>query len=237
MNNEPLWKRLLSYLWEIPIESSEGEFNPELTVNLWRGRYQLCTAHAVYSYEDRYENFVRAFKKIRLDEIRDARVLVLGLGLGSIPMLLEHRFRKNFHYTVVEIDEAVIDLANRYALPFIQSPVEIICADAFVFADQCTERFDIICMDVFLDDEVPEDFERFAFLESLRDLLSPNGVLLYNRLAATANDKRKSYAFFENVFKGVFRKGHCLDVGANYILLNDSASLLQPPLGRTGNFS
>lgn len=226
MNNEPIWRRWLSYLWDIPIESSEGEYNPELNVSLRRGRYQLCTAHAVYSYDDRYLNFVRAFKKIRLEDIQNARVLVLGLGLGSIPMLLEHRFRKKFHYTVIEIDEVVIDLANRYALPFIQSPVEIICADAFVFVQQSTDQFDLICMDVFLDDEVPDDFERFTFLESLRDLLAPNGLLLYNRLAATANDKRKSYAFFENVFKGVFRKGHCMDVGANYILLNDTTYLL-----------
>lgn len=225
MNSEPFWKRGLSYLWDIQIESAESDFNPELHISLRRGRYQLCTTHAVYSYEDRYDNFVHAFQRIRLDRLTDAGVLVLGLGLASIPTVLEHRFGKNFRYTAVEIDEAVIDLAGRYALPFIQSPVEIVCADAFAYVRQAGRQFDLICMDVFQDDVVPSDFERFVFLEALQQLLAPGGMLLYNRLAASRMDKKESRAFFEEIFMGVFRNGALIDVGANYLLLNDAEFL------------
>ncbi|HMQ60188.1 MAG TPA: fused MFS/spermidine synthase [Flavilitoribacter sp.] len=225
MNSEPFWKRGLSYLWDIHIESTESDFNPELHISLRRGRYQLCTTHAVYSYEDRYDNFVHAFQRIRLDRLADAGVLVLGLGLASIPTVLEHRFRKNFRYTAVEIDEAVIDLAGRYALPFIQSPVEIVCADAFAYVRQTDQQFDLICMDVFQDDVVPSDFERFAFLEAIQQLIAPGGMLLYNRLAASRMDKKESRAFFEETFMSVFRNGALIDVGANYLLLNDAEFL------------
>lgn len=51
----------------------------------------MCTAHAVYSYEDRYDNFVRAFKKAKLHDRKIDNVLILGFGLGSIPIILENK--------------------------------------------------------------------------------------------------------------------------------------------------
>ena len=50
-------------------------------------------------------------------------------------------------------------------------------------------------------------------------------MLLYNRLAASRMDKKESRAFFEEIFMGVFRNGALIDVGANYLLLNDAEFL------------
>ena len=48
----PRWKQWLSYLFEMHIESAASEYNPHLYVSMKQGRYQLCTANAIYSYED-----------------------------------------------------------------------------------------------------------------------------------------------------------------------------------------
>ena len=215
----PTWKKYLSYLFEFHIESAPSEINPHLYVSLSRGRYQLSTANAIYSFADLYDNFMLTFQQINLPEtIKD--VLILGFGLGSIPYMLEKKFDKHYHYTAVEIDENVLYLANKYTLPELDSSITMMPTDAFAFAHYCHDRFDLICMDVFLDDVVPENFETVHYLEQLGNLLNPNGILLFNKLAATKKDRVQAGEFFE-LFKTVFPNGTYLEVNGNWMLIND----------------
>lgn len=222
---QPLWKRLLSYLTEIHIESAPSEHNPHLYVSLSNGRYQLSSENAVYSYDDLYDNFVRAFQRINLDQRNIKKVLILGFGLGSIPIILEKKHGKNYEYTAVELDENVLYLANKYTIPSLQSSIQFINTDAFAFAHFCQEKFDLICMDVFLDDVVPSDFETSQFLENLSGLLDKNGILLYNRLALLDSDRKNTKHFFETEFKNQFPDAAPLDVGGNWILVNEKRFL------------
>lgn len=215
---QPKWKQWLSYLWEIEIETSASEHNPHLQVLLSRGRYQLCTEEAVYSFGDLYDNFFKAFKQLPLDHLNIREVLILGLGLGSIPQMLEQNFKQNYHYTAIEIDEEVAYLAQKYVLHELHSPIEVICTDALIYLDQTEATFDLICMDIFMSDVIPAKFEETDFLQMLKASLAPKGVLLYNRLAATPNDKAKSRRFFEEQFLPVFPGATLLDVGPNFIL-------------------
>ncbi len=217
---QPLWKRLLSYLFEWHIESAPSETNPHLYVSLRNGRYQLSTANAVYSYEDLYTNYFRAFEHVNLDALPNEEVLVLGLGLGSIPLILEKKFHKQFFYTAVELDEAVIYLAGRYGLDGLSSAVDTVCADAYAFMLQNEKQYGLICMDIFLDDVVPRPFESPEFLEALKSALAPGGMLLYNRLADNDKDRRVTQHFFERHFLSVFPHGAYLDVGGNWMLVN-----------------
>lgn len=221
----PIWKKWLSYIAEIHLESASSEYNPYLYVSLQKGRYQLSTKGAVYSYADLYDNFLKAFHKIDLNQLPGNEVLILGLGLGSIPFMLEKIFFQNYYYTAVEIDETVVDLANRYTLCSLRSNVEVIVADAYAFVMQTEQRFDLICMDVFIDDKIPSPFEALDFLEALRDTLTPGGILLYNRLTSRTLDKEKSNNFYKREFLQVFPNGRKLDVQGNWILLNDKGIL------------
>ena len=220
--NEPLWKRLLSYLFEFHVESASSEHNPHLYVSLKQGRYQLSTANAVYSYSDLYTNFTRSFQQLDLDKLAAKEVLLLGIGLGSIPYMLERTFKKIYKYTSVEIDESVVYLANKYVLNDLNSSQEIFCTDAYLYVLQSTQTYDLICMDIFLDDTVPGQFEQEVFLQKLSTLLNPNGLLLYNRLAVTKEDLDKTKLFFEKKFSIVFPSATYLDVGGNWMLLNRS---------------
>ncbi len=216
----PAWKRYLSYLTEFHIESAPSDHNPHLYVSLSRGRYQLCTANAIYSYEDLYDNFGLAFNQMNLDKIEGQRMLILGFGLGSIPFLLEKKHQKKFDYTAVEIDESVLYLANKYMMPDMESSIQFICTDAAVFVDVCQEQFDLIAVDVFLDDIIPDAFQQEDFLTSLTKLLAPKGVLMYNRLSQTKEDKYKSQLFYSDIFKPIFPEGAYLQVNGNWMLFN-----------------
>lgn len=71
------------------IKETRSEINPELKVYLSLGRLKLITGNAIYSYEDKYINFVEAFNFINIKNKSVKGALVLGLGLGSIPYILE----------------------------------------------------------------------------------------------------------------------------------------------------
>lgn len=221
------WKIWLSYLLELHLESASSEYNPYLYVSLRQGRYQLSTANAVYSFGDLYTNFARTFAQWNWEEYGPKDVLILGLGLGSIPVILEQTYNQTCHITAVEIDEVVMELAERYVLQALKNPQEMIVANAAIAVQQLPKAsYDLLCIDIFEDDTVPEVFESEMFLEQAKALLRPKGVLLFNRLAANREDRRLSNHFFETTFLKVFPQGHCLDVGGNFMLVSHTAAIL-----------
>jgi SAM-dependent methyltransferase len=226
MEKMPRWKIWLSYLLELHVESADSDYNPYLYVSLRRGRYQLSTANAVYSYGDLYTNFARTFARWNWEQYPVDEVLILGLGLGSIPVILEQTHGQSCHITAVEIDEVVLELAQHYVLDGLNNPQQMIVADAAIAVQQLPdESYDLLCVDIFDDDVVPETFETTTFLEDAKALLRPGGVLLFNRLAASPKDEQLSKEFFETTFLKVFPEGYCLDVGGNYMLVSNKAAV------------
>jgi SAM-dependent methyltransferase len=222
----PAWKKWLSYLMELHVESAPSPYNPHLYVSLSRGRYQLSTANAIYSHGDLYTNFTSTFRQINLDQLPGKRILVLGLGLGSVPYMLETTFGRTFRYTAVEIDESVIYLAEKYVLSELRSQIEVVQADAHAFVLQNESLYDLIAMDVFVDDEVPAKFESQRFLTRLRESLQPGGLLLYNRLARTQDDKSGASRFLESNFRPVFPEAGYLEIDGNWMLYNNPSYLI-----------
>jgi spermidine synthase len=213
-------QKLWSHFKDVSIENISSDFNEILQVVLSRGRYQLLTKNAIYSFGDLYSNYRKAFDAINIEQQKIDNVLILGFGLGSIPFMLENKYLQNYHYTAVEIDESVLYLANKYVTQHLKSPIEMLQADAFVYVMQSKQQFDLVCMDVFLDDKIPNQFETIDFLEGLKNQIAPNGILLLNRLYLTKTDKASTDAFFKNQFLKTFPEGNFLDVDGNWILTN-----------------
>ena len=223
---QPLWKRLASYIQPVHLETTESDYNDLLKVVLKKGRYQLLTANAIYSYGDLYDNFSKAFKRIDIAKRPIENVLIIGFGLGSIPYMLEKTFHRKYYYTAVEIDEEVLYLANKYVVPDLTSNLNFVVSDARSFVNICEDEFDLICMDAFHDDKVPEELEETGFLEDLKSLLTPNGILVFNKLAFHLPDKQEALRFFKNRFLTTFPNGVYIDVDGNYMLINDRKFLL-----------
>ncbi|MDF1697864.1 MAG: fused MFS/spermidine synthase [Saprospiraceae bacterium] len=214
------WKYLLSFFKDVHIESATSIYNDELNVLLVKGEYQLVTPEAIYSYGKKYDNFFKAFEKITISEQNIDQVLVLGLGLGSIPYMLENHFKRDYSYTLVEIDEDIISLASKYVLNYLSSDLTTIRADANVFVQIDQNQYDLIAMDVFVSDYIPEEFETEEFLLHLKERITPNGIILFNRLYFFEKDKIKTENYFNNTFKKVFPNGKHLDINGNWILMN-----------------
>lgn len=214
------WVKLASYFWDVELDKTSSEYSGSLEVICRKGRYALCTENAVYSYDDLYLNFRESFAKLDLDKYPKKNVLVLGLGLGSVPLLLEKIFKKKYSYTLVEIDSKIVDLAYKYTLHKLESPIEVFCTDALKYVESCTQSFDLVIIDVFIDDEIPSNFESVQFLHNIQRVLAPNALLLYNRLTYNSSLKQKTDDFFEKTFKLIFKNATFLNLEGNKMLLN-----------------
>jgi spermidine synthase len=221
------FKKYWSYISPVHLESIQGLENQTLSVYLSNGRYQLSTEHAIYSYDDLYDNFSLAFKKVDWTQLPErAHVLVLGLGLGSVPYMLEKKFSKKFSYTAVEFDESVIFLASKYSIPRLKSSMQIICRDAASHVMEDEDEYDIICIDVFLDDVIPDAISESEFLIRVKCLLSPGGILIFNRLNRERDEKNLIHEYINQVFSSVFPDYGSIQVEGNCMLFSDKSKLL-----------
>lgn len=224
MGKISFWKRILSYFKEIHVESAPSEFNPHLYVSISRGRYMLSSANAIYSHGDLYTNFKNTFQKVDWTKLEGRHSLILGFGLASIPMILE-KMGEEFTYVGVEIDPNVIYLASKYVMPELKSPIHVYEANALSFVDQHdAERFDMICMDIFEDDDIPEKFQKPAFLKQLQSLLKPEGILFVNTLLKKEEGDVSHEKIHKNLEK-VFPKGIFHQVVANAVFVSNRAFL------------
>lgn len=219
----PVWKKWASYLTEIVLEHTSSDYNEVLTVSLVKGRLQLSTEEAIYSYADKYDNFRVTFEKIKLPE--KSHVLLLGFGLGSIPFMLEKIFGRTYSYTGVEIDETVIHLASKYVLWDLKSDIELHQADAVYFVAQDPNKYDLIAVDLFISEKIPEVFEEIDFLESVNENLTSNGVLLFNRLAKTEKELATTKRYYGEVFCKVFPSATFVEIQGNHVLVSDKKAL------------
>ncbi len=214
------WKRILSHFMSFSIEKAPSTYSKELEVRYTQGRYSLCTENAIYSYEDLYVNFRDSFQQINWEHYKIQKVLLLGLGLGSVPLLLEQSFNKNFQYTAVEIDPVVISFAKKYGLGTLHSPIDLICTDAHSYVMQSKDQFDLIIVDLFIDTEVPLVFEHPEWVRKLKTLMSSEGLLMYNRMTLTEETQAQTQKFFNSTFKKVFPKADFLEIRGNRMLLS-----------------
>jgi len=110
--------------------------------------------------------------------------LLLGLAGGTIAHLLVGAHGP-LPIIGVDDDPAVVAVARtQFGLDL--PNVEIVLADAFAFAATCPRRFDLVCVDLFRDGQIPARVCSSAFLTRVRRLLRPNGLATFN----LARDRR-----------------------------------------------
>ncbi len=223
MGKISFWQRILSYFREIHIESAPSDLNPHLYVSLSKGRFMLSTARAVYSHGDLYDNFVQTFKRTNWSVLPSSDFLILGYGLGSIPAILE-KMGHEFQYTGIEKDANVIYLASKYTLNDLKSPVHLYEVDAKDFLSQQHKTFSAICMDIFVEDEIPTFFTTTKFIEQLKTHLKKNGLLFVNTIKPK-DEEEKTLTPFQKKLQQAFPDGTFIEVGPNAVFVNQASAL------------
>lgn len=129
-----------------------------------------------------------------------SRVLVLGLGGGSLTRVLQHYFPR-ITQDAVDLDPAVVALA-RESFGVREGPnTRLVVADARAFLAASRTRYDIILVDAFGPDEAPFHLTTHEFFTLVRTRLRPGGVVAVNLWGPPANPEyRAQRATIASVF-------------------------------------
>jgi spermidine synthase len=115
------------------------------------------------------------------------RVLIVGLGGGSIPTALRE-ILPQAQIDVVEIDPAVTRVAKRF-FSFREDPkMKVIELDGRVYvkrAQRAGTKYDVVMLDAFDHEYIPEHLLTREFLAEVKSLLSPQGVLVANTFSSS----------------------------------------------------
>jgi spermidine synthase len=116
------------------------------------------------------------------------RILIVGLGGGSLPSALAQLY-PNAVVDVVEIDPAVVTVAERF-FDFKTGPrLRVHVQDARVWGKRALlepDRYDLVLLDAFNGDYIPEHLMTREYLEETKRLLTPAGVVAANTFAISA---------------------------------------------------
>lgn len=127
--------------------------------------------------------------------------LVLGLGGGALTRTLFDR-NPGLKLTVVELREAVVDLAyEAFELP-VDKGLEVYVADAGVFLAEVDRDWDVIASDLFDADGIANQSDDSAFYEACAVRMTPGGVFAINLWRVNMKRFWRSLKRLAEVFKG-----------------------------------
>jgi spermidine synthase len=134
------------------------------------------------------------------------RILVIGLGGGSIPMFLRKHY-PNAHIDVVDVDPQIIALAKRYFNFSEDSSLNVYAQDGRKFIAQVQKPYDLIFLDAFTEAGIPRHLATKEFLLDLKRALKFSGAIIANLWGTPAvNPLYKSMLrTYQEVFHEVYR--------------------------------
>jgi spermidine synthase len=114
-------------------------------------------------------------------------ILIIGLGGGTLPRALKEVV-PDARIDVVEIDPAVVKVARRFFDLGDSSTLNVIEADGRVQVKRALrqqQRYDMIMLDAFDHEYIPEHLLTREFLLEVKGLLTPSGVLVANTFSSS----------------------------------------------------
>jgi spermidine synthase len=158
-----------------------------------------------YSYGSLQRILRRGLQSIDFQNIKDFdSILVLGIAGGSVIKTLVDEINFEGEITGVEIDPEIITLANKYFnLNQIQN-LTIIIDDAGKFVQKTDNTFDLIIIDIFQDNSMPEFLFEPEFIKNINSLLNVGGYLLFNTMINSKADQDRNKHYFSHYNKSEF---------------------------------
>jgi spermidine synthase len=160
------------------------------------------------------------------------RVLLIGIGAGSMIRFLEH-YDARVDVDGVDIDPVVVDVARDYFGTRPSAHVRLLVRDGFDHVETTEERYDVIYLDAFLKpvpdaravdtdiSGVPRRLKTIETYRKMQDKLAPGGVVVVNLHYKTLDEDVETLreAFAQEALFEVPGTG-------NYVLVGSGAATL-----------
>jgi len=138
-----------------------------------------------------YDKLVFPYAKMVLSSLlvqdNPQRILIVGLGGGT----LVHTYSTLFpqaEIVIAEIDEAVVRVAQEY-FDFTETPtIKVATEDARVYVKRAAlrgEKFDLVILDAFNGEYIPEHLMSMEFLAEVKSLLPATGMVVSNTFSTS----------------------------------------------------
>lgn len=188
-----------SFFYPVRMRKGSSTENPVLELFLYRNRWQLATADALYSDGNKYRPLVLAYKELAA-KLPDAKnILVLGAGLGSAVSVM-HRLGYRPAFTLVDKDQLVLQWALEKLGNSADHMITPVCEDARLFVQNNEQQFNLVIIDIFTGRVVPDFVSKQVFLENCRKSTMAGGSVVLNYIINHPKEWDDTLEIFNNVF-------------------------------------
>jgi spermidine synthase len=195
-------RRLFSYFVPINIHKKNSGVSKTIEVTWNNGQLVIDSKNTNYSYGSLQRILRKGLKYIGFDRIRKFdSILVLGVAGGSVIKTLVEEIKFTGKITGVEIDQNIVDIANKYFKLNEIPNLEIIIDDAFEFVLKTKDQYELIIIDIFQDTTMPNFLFEDFFINRINALLNTNGFILFNTMVINKKDEERNLVY-KNKFGG-----------------------------------
>ncbi|HSI12150.1 MAG TPA: fused MFS/spermidine synthase [Chthoniobacter sp.] len=136
------------------------------------------------------------------------RILIVGLGGGSLPRFFHSHFPETA-IDVVELDGEVVEVAKAYCGFVEDARLRVHVEDGRDFIDATRESYDIIILDCFDAESIPQHLATLEFLGRVRSTLSSGGMVVANIWGRSSNPL---YGPMLTTYRAAFEDVYIFDV-------------------------
>ena len=197
-------KRLLSYFLPIKVYETPSNTSTNLEVTWNNGQLVLDSKHTNYSFGSLEKVLRKGMQHIGYPTLKKMEsILLLGVAGGSAIKLIRNEIGCAGKITGVDIDPKIIQLAYDYFNLGSYQNVEILIKDAQIFVAENSTKYDLIIIDIFEDDCMPNFLFETDFIENIKCSMENNSYILFNFMLLNDYDK-KLLTFISNFNKKEF---------------------------------
>ena len=189
-------RKLFSYFIPINIYKKKSTISETIEVTWNNGELVIDSKNTNYSYGSLQRILRKGLKYIGFERIRNFNnVLLLGVAGGSVIKTLVEEIKFKGKITGVEIDPAMIEVANTYFKLNEIPNLNIVIDDAFEFVLKTKETYDLIIIDVFQDTTMPNFLFEDFFINRVNFLLRKDGFILFNTMVINDGNRERNLKY------------------------------------------
>ncbi|MBW7943616.1 MAG: fused MFS/spermidine synthase, partial [Candidatus Kuenenia stuttgartiensis] len=184
--------KILSYVWPITLAKYKSSYSGELTIDLVNGTQTLNTKNANYSFDSLHRVFQVVLSKHLAPSSDKDKILLLGMGGGSVIQIIRKEMGLVNPILCVDIDPLMIEIAKKFFDLDSYQAIDYVVSDASTWVLQEGDSFDWIIVDLFIDNSIPDAFLTYDFWQHLDKHLRTGATLIVNTITALGNGKNEA---------------------------------------------